>query len=333
MDFKEQYKKYLLIAIIITLGVILFFELIPFMSGILGAMTIYILLRKQMSFLTEKYKLKKGISASILLLEAILLFLVPLFIIVMILVDKVGTINLDPQKLLIPIQDLSNFIQKETGYDVLKTENLSSFFSLIPQAGQFLMNGISSFVINIFVLIIVLYFMLTSKDRLEKYIYEILPFSDNNKVEILHDINKVVTSNAIGIPLLGIIQGTIALLGYYIFQVPSPLLFGLLTCFATIIPMVGAAIIWIPLAIYLASTGNGANAIGLVCYGALVVSQIDNLIRFILQKKMANIHPLITIFGVVIGLSLFGFMGIIFGPLLLSIFILCFNILKKEYLK
>ena len=74
------------------------------------------------------------------------------------------------------------------------------------------------------------------------------------------------------------------------------------------------------------------HAIGLTAYSAIVVAQSDNLIRLFLQKKMANIHPLITIFGVVIGLSLFGFMGVIFGPLLLSIFMLCVNLFKIKYL-
>ena len=78
--------------------------------------------------------------------------------------------------------------------------------------------------------------------------------------------------------------------------------------------------------------GDWFNAIGLFGYGAIVVSQSDNLIRFILQKKMADTHPLITIFGVVIGLPIFGFMGVIFGPLLLSLFFLFVDMFKKEYL-
>ena len=85
-------------------------------------------------------------------------------------------------------------------------------------------------------------------------------------------------------------------------------------------------------AAYLAISGDWFHAIGLAAYGAIVVSQSDNLIRFILQKKMADTHPLITIFGVVIGLPLFGFMGVIFGPLLLSLFFLFVNMFKKEYL-
>ncbi|NDV81509.1 AI-2E family transporter [Bacteroides sp. 51] len=333
MNFKEQYKKYSLIAIILILGLAIFLEAIPFMSGVLGAMTIYILLRGQMKYLTEKKKMKKGLAATILLGESILVFLIPLTVVAIIIVDKFSTLNLNPQELIDPIQNISNFIQEKTGYNLLKTENLSTMLGLIPRIGQYLMNGVSSFMINIFVLIFILYFMLVGRERMETYIYDILPFSEENKKEVLHDINMIVTSNAIGIPLLGIIQGGIALVGYYIFGVPAPLIFGLLTGIATVIPVVGTGLVWLPLAVYLAIIGDWPNAIGLLCYGLLVVSQVDNLIRLILQKKMADIHPLITIFGVVIGLSLFGFMGIIFGPLLLSMFILCFNIFKKEYLK
>ena len=137
---------------------------------------------------------------------------------------------------------------------------------------------------------------------------DILPFNEANTQEVIHEINMIVRSNAIGIPLLAIIQGGVAMIGYLIFGAPNVLVLGFLTCFATIIPMVGTALIWFPVAAYLAVTGDWFNAIGLAAYGGIVISQSDNLIRFILQKKMADTHPLITIFGVVIGLPLFGFM-------------------------
>ena len=89
---------------------------------------------------------------------------------------------------------------------------------------------------------------------------------------------------------------------------------------------------WIPLALYLGTTGRWGAAIGLSLYCIIIVSNADNVIRSFLVKRMADTHPLITIFGVVIGLSLFGFMGVIFGPLLLAIFALCVQIFKEEYL-
>ena len=109
---------------------------------------------------------------------------------------------------------------------------------------------------------------------MEKYIYELLPFSDTNKKNVLKEINMIVRSNAIGIPLLAVIQGGIATLGYYLFDVPSALLFGFLTCFATVIPIVGTALVWFPLAAYLALSGDWTHAIGLLLYCGLIVTNI-----------------------------------------------------------
>lgn len=333
MSVKEQYRKYSLITIILGLGLLLFLKMTPFMGGILGACTIYIMVRDQMLYLTQKKKIRKSVTAIILLIEAILCFLVPLSLAVWLLISKLQTVNVDTATFVDTITNLADWIHRKTEYDLLSKENISSIASILPGIGQFLMGGISSFAVNLFVLVFVLYFMLIEGTKMEQYIYELLPFSDSNKKHVMNEINMIVRANAIGIPLLAIIQGAIATLGYYLFDAPSALLFGFLTCFATVIPIVGTTLVWFPLAAYMAISGDWPHAIGLLLYCGLIVTNIDNLIRFILQKKMADTHPLITIFGVVIGLSLFGFMGVIFGPLLISIFILCVNIFKEQYLK
>lgn len=333
MSVKEQYWKYSLITIILGLGLLLFLKMTPFMGGILGACTIYIMVRDQMLYLTQKKKIRKSVTAIILLIEAILCFLVPLSLAVWLLISKLQTVNVDTATFVDTITNLADWIRRKTEYDLLSKENISSIASILPGIGQFLMGGISSFAVNLFVLVFVLYFMLIGGTKMEQYIYELLPFSDSNKKHVMNEINMIVRANAIGIPLLAIIQGAIATLGYYLFDAPSALLFGFLTCFATVIPIVGTTLVWFPLAAYMAISGDWPHAIGLLLYCGLIVTNIDNLIRFILQKKMADTHPLITIFGVVIGLSLFGFMGVIFGPLLISIFILCVNIFKEQYLK
>lgn len=333
MSVKEQYRKYSLITIILGLGLLLFLKMTPFVGGILGACTIYIMVRDQMLYLTQKKKIRKSVTAIILLIEAILCFLVPLSLAVWLLISKLQTVNVDTATFVDTITNLADWIRRKTEYDLLSKENISSIASILPGIGQFLMGGISSFAVNLFVLVFVLYFMLIGGTKMEQYIYELLPFSDSNKKHVMNEINMIVRANAIGIPLLAIIQGAIATLGYYLFDAPSALLFGFLTCFATVIPIVGTTLVWFPLAAYMAISGDWPHAIGLLLYCGLIVTNIDNLIRFILQKKMADTHPLITIFGVVIGLSLFGFMGVIFGPLLISIFILCVNIFKEQYLK
>lgn len=332
MSVKEQYWRYSLIAIIIVLGIVLFQQITPFLGGLLGALTIYILVRKQMIRLTTKRKMKRSTAALLITTEAVFFFLIPISLVVWMLVDKLQNLNLDPQSIIAPIEEIAGIIKSKTGYDVLGSDTTSFIVSALPRIGQAVMGGIISFVINLFVLVFVLYFMLIGGIKMETYVNAILPFNATNTEHVIHEINMIVRSNAIGIPLLAVIQGGVAMIGYFIFGAPNALLLGFLTCFATVIPMVGTGLIWFPVAVYMALTGDWPNAIGLAAYGGIIVSQLDNLIRFILQKKMADTHPLITIFGVVIGLSLFGFMGVIFGPLLLSLFFLFVDMFKREYL-
>lgn len=332
MSTKEQYWKYSLIVIILFMGIIIFRQITPFLGGLLGALTIYILVRGQMRYLVEKRKLKRSLSALLITAETIFVFLIPLGLTVWMVVNKLQDINLDPQTYIAPIQQVAEFIKEKTGYDVLGKDTLTFIVSILPRIGQIIIESISSLAINLFVMIFVLYFMLIGGKKMEAYVNDILPFNETNTQEVIHEINMIVRSNAIGIPLLAIIQGGVAMIGYLLFGAPNILMLGFLTCFATIIPMVGTALVWFPVAAYLAISGDWFNAIGIAAYGAIVVSQSDNLIRFILQKKMADTHPLITIFGVVIGLPLFGFMGVIFGPLLLALFFLFVDMFKKEYL-
>ena len=320
-------------VIILLMGVVIFFQVTPFLGGVLGASTIYILLRGQAFYLTEQRHVKRSIMAVLMLLETILIFLIPLALLVWLIVSQLQAVNLNSHSLIAPVEQVTAFIREKTGYDVLSSGNIQSAIAILPKVGQAVMGSIGSFAVNVLVLLLVLYFMLTGGRRMEAYLGDILPFNNRNKKEVLHEFHMVVRSNAIGVPLLAILQGAVAMLGYYIFGAPGALLWGIVSCFATIIPVVGTAIIWIPLVVYLGVSGSWGYAIGLAAYCIVVVANVDNLIRSVLQKKMADTHPLITIFGVVIGLPLFGFMGVIFGPLLLAIFVLCVKIFKEEYLE
>jgi len=333
MKTKEQYCKYSLVAIVLVLGTILFIKIIPVLTGILGAAIIYILVRKQMFYLTEKRHTKTYLAATLMIIETALCFLIPISLAVWLFVSKLQNINLDPQTYITDIQNIADLIHKKINYNILNKDNISFITSLLPKIGKYVLGNISGFSINIFVMLLVLFFMLLEGQKMETFFYEMLPFTKAHKKSILAKINLIVKANALGIPLVAVIQGGVATIGFLIFKAPNPILFGFLSCIASIIPIVGTGIIWAPLVAYFALTGNWEHAIGLGAYSIIITTNIDNLLRFILQKKLANTHPLITLFGVFIGLSLFGFLGIIIGPLMLSIFLLCLNIFKIEYLE
>ena len=197
MSTKEQYWKYSLITIIIGLGIILARQITPFLGGLLGALTIYILVRRQMIYLSEKRKIKRSIAATVITAEAILCFLVPLALVVWLAVVNLQNINLDPQAVIAPFEEAASIIKARTGYNVLSGNSLSFFISSLPRIGQTLMGGISSFIVNMFVLVFVLYFMLIGGKKMEQYVNELLPFNETNTQEIVHEINMIVRSNAI----------------------------------------------------------------------------------------------------------------------------------------
>lgn len=327
---KELYWKYSLITLILFLGYILFQQAQPFMNGILGAFTLYLLLRKITFRLAEKISYNRAVWT--VTIGTLLFIVIPISLMGWLLVSEITSINIHPKELLRPAFAMIDFIKEKTGFNVLSESTLSLIAGQIPAIGQSIMGGVSDFFVNVAVAIMLLYFLLSGGRNMEHYISTLLPFKENNKQEVLQKIHVIVRSNAIGIPLLAVIQGCISLLGYWLCGVPNPLLAALFTGVASIIPLIGTAVIWVPLAAYLAIIGNWVMALVLIAYGGIVVSQSDNLIRFILQKKMANIHPLITIFGVVAGLPIFGFMGVIFGPLLVSLFLLFLEMFRKEYL-
>ena len=280
LSIREKYWHYSLFVLIVGLGVTIFVELTPFLGGLLGAVTIYVLLRRQMWFLSERRRWRRSLAASLLLGEAVLFFLIPISLIVWMVVDRIQGVTLDPDSILTPVKHVAGLIREKTGYDALQEGNVRSLMAFIPRMGQWIVGGLFDFAVNIVVLLFVLYFMLIGGLRMETYCRELLPFNRRTARSAMREIHMIVRSNAIVIPLLAVSQGVVAYVGYLVFGVSSPLFWGVLTCFST----------------------------------------------------MADTHPLVTIFGVFIGLSLFGFMGVIFGPLMLAMFIFCVNIFKRTYL-
>lgn len=316
---------------LVLLGLVIFKEARSYLSGLLGAATLYVMLSGQMTYLTEKLKLNRSLSAFILVLEALIFFLVPITGIAILVIDTVSEVTIDPEAIRANIYDFVVMLEERLGFEIFTPENLS----FIPRMGtnllQMIGGGVYSFVINIIVILFVLYYMLYNKKEFEKAIREILPFKEENKQILAEETKFIINANAIGIPLLAIIQGFFAYLGYAFFGVNNAMLYGVLTGFASIVPVLGTMIVWVPLGVGLLLAGDTVNGMALLVYGFLIIGGVDNVARFMLQKVLADIHPLITVFGVLIGIPMFGFWGVIFGPLILSLFVLFFNMYRHEY--
>lgn len=325
--------KYILIGFIILLGLLIFKYTRPYMSGFLGAATLYIIVIGQHRYLTQKLNFKKALSAILIVLEVLIFILLPLTGLTFLVLDTFSGVTINPEEIMRGVNDFIHSVEEKVGFNLFTPENLS----VLPRAGtnilQTLGASIYSFVINIVVILFVLYYMLYSNVEFEQAIREILPFKDENKLILAEETRLIIQANAVGIPLMAIIQGFFAYLGYLLFGVEGALLYAILTAFSTILPIVGTMIVWVPLSIGLLIGGDVVNGVGLLIYGLLIIGGVDNVARFLLQKKLADIHPLITVFGVLIGIPMFGFWGVIFGPLILSLFILFFNMYRHEFVE
>jgi predicted PurR-regulated permease PerM len=259
-------------------------------------------------------------------------FLIPLTGITFLAVDTLSGIKIDPEQIKTAVLGLVSQIETRFDFKIFTPENLSFIPKLGTNLVQMLASSSYSLIINIVIVLFVLYFLLYSYEEFETTIREILPFTPENKQTFVHETKSIIQANAVGIPLLAIIQGIFAYVGYMVFGVSNVLLYAVLTACATIIPVVGTAIIWLPLGVIFLFQGNYIGGIGIILFGAIIIGGVDNLARLILQKRLADIHPLITIFGVFLGIPLFGFWGVIFGPLLLSLFMLFFNMYRHDYI-
>jgi predicted PurR-regulated permease PerM len=332
LPYKNKEYKYILIGLLILLGLILFKELRLYLSGFLGAATLYVLLKGQMTYLVEKRKIKKGIAAALLTTVALLLFLVPLTGIAFLVVDTVSGISIDPKAIIDSVNNFVKMVEERLDFELFTPENLSSLPKLGGNILQSLGASIYSLMINSLFALFILFYMLYNYESFEIMVKEILPFKEENKQILGEETKMIIQANAIGIPLLAITQGVFAYIGYIFFGVENAMLYAILTGFASIIPILGTAIVWVPIALSLLLMGDVGGGVGMAAYGFVVIGGVDNIARFLLQKVLADIHPLITIFGVLIGIPMFGFWGVIFGPLLLSLFVLFFNMYRHEYI-
>jgi predicted PurR-regulated permease PerM len=181
------------------------------------------------------------------------------------------------------------------------------------------------------VMFFVLFFMFTGGRGMEETVKQFIPLHQDSVVALAQETKHMVKANAIGIPLISIIQGFAAWIGYLIFGLNDALMWGFLTGVFAFFPIVGTMMIWVPLVVFLYSQGVSGPATGLLIYSLLVTGNVDYLARVSLMKKIGNVHPLITVFGVIVGLQLFGFMGFIFGPLVFSYVIILVKIYAHEF--
>lgn len=331
--FNYKIKQVLILSLLVALVLLAIKELHIFLPGLLGALTLYILSRGSYFQLVYHRKWKGGWSAGLFLLGYSLLLSLIIYVTVVLLVPKIQRVFNDPVLMINAANEAIADVQRKAGFTVISERSLSDIMNRLAAFIPTLINSTANLLINLIIMLFMLYYMLVHAKEMEEYLSRIIPLKQTNIHVLASETKTIVKASALGIPIISIIQGLTAALGYFIFGINEFVLWGFLTGVFAFFPVVGTMIIWVPLVIYMYATGDTLNATGLFFYSLIVTGNVDYLARISLLKKLGHVHPVVTVLGVLVGLGLFGFIGLIFGPLLVNYIILLFRIYTNEFLE
>ena len=332
-DIKADIRKNFAYMAIVAFGAYLLFLLSDFIAPFLGALTFFVIFRPLIIYLTVKKKWNKNVAATIVIIISFFIVLIPVLSLSTLLYSKVIEVLQKPETIMSFVNLVDEKVMQLTGVELFNKENILSIQAKIADTIPSLLGETIYVLGNIGIMYFILYYMLINIETLHSWSQKYLPFTSENTHVLYNELNNMTLSNAVAVPLIGIIQGSAAGLGYWFFGLSEPFFWAVITAFVSLLPLIGTTLIWAPASLFLLATSSLFNGLGLMIYGVLVIINIDNISRFVIQKRFADVHPLVTVFGVILGLNLFGLPGLIFGPLMISYFILFIKIYRNIYHK
>ncbi|APQ18173.1 AI-2E family transporter [Maribacter hydrothermalis] len=323
-------RQIFVLLLIILTGGLIFKEIIPYFSGVLGAITLYVLLHKPMTKLIKKGWRPK-VASALLMLISFLVILIPVSGALFMLGSKIGNAVDNSERVTKAFKTQLQQTEKYLGYDLTSEIDVSAVSGWVSKNLQGLVGGTFTTIIAISIMYFLLFYMLTNRKSFGESLYDYIPISTKNLNLIGDETRAMVRANALGIPLVAIAQGIVALIGFLIFGIDNPFFWAVIVTIGSMVPFIGNFLGTIPVFILALSNGDTFQAWGILLYGIVVVGSTDNIIRLYVLQKLDNVHPLVTLIGVIIGIPLFGFIGLIFGPLLISLFLIIVKIYRREY--
>lgn len=331
ITFNNRLRQTILLGLIIFLTIVFVLQLNIFLTGILGAITLYILTRNWYQVVTEQKKWNKGLAALVFMLGALVIIATPVYFSIKMILPKINSLINNQHEVLLGLQALSEKIEGFIGAKLFTPENNQTIATKISSFIPIFLNSTANVLTNLVMMFFLFYYLLVNGTETEKYLNHIIPLKHENVDKLAKETILMVRANALGIPIICFVQGAFAAIGYLIFGVKDWGIWGFMTGLFAFFPLLGTLVIWVPLVIYLYSTGQSYTATGLTIYSLIVTGNVDYITRLGLLKKIGNVHPMITVLGVIVGLKLFGFIGLIFGPLLISYFIILIKIYINEF--
>lgn len=331
----KEVRRILVIALIAVLLFLAFITLKPIILPLVSGLLLAFVFLPVYKWIYRRLK-ERNTSALVVCIGLVLIIFIPLWFLVPVAIQQVFDMFNYIQTL-----DIRGFIQATfpTATPDLQEQISSIAITFVGNVTSTAISTLTNLLIDLptlllhlAVLIFVFFFTLRDHDKLRNYMEGLSPLTKDKQKVLTKQFRDITSSIIFGYIVIGIIQGIATGVGLWIAGVPRPLFFTLVAIFASIIPIFGPWLVWVPAAIYIFTQGNVAMAIGFTIYSALFVSSIDNFLRpYLVARKMKS-SSVVVLVGMVGGLLVFGLLGIILGPLILYYLLVFLNAYKTKTL-
>jgi predicted PurR-regulated permease PerM len=330
--FSYKQRNNITLISIILLGCLLFYALSDLFSSILGAIVLYTIFRPFYLYLVEGKRWNKSLVAVIIILISVIVVVIPFLTLSFMMIDKISTLNRNTFPIEQWLGKLDSFAGSNFKQPHLADSIMLKIGSLATDLFPSILSSAASIIITLLVMYFLLYFMFVQMREFEAGLLRFAPFREQHALKFAVALRNATYSNVLGQGIISIVQGILLANGFLVFGIPDPIFWGVIGAFISFLPVVGAPTLCIPAAIIIIINGHTLKGVLLMAYGLLFIGNVDNVLRMIINKRIANTHPIISIIGVFIGIPLFGILGLVFGPVLLSYFLLLVEIYETNRL-
>ena len=191
------------------------------------------------------------------------------------------------------------------------------------------LSNVFGFIGNTVIMFYTLFFLFREDQSMKQHFESVLPLSSDQVNRLFTGVDNSVIANVYGCVAVGLAQGILTGLAFWVLGIPKPILWGIVTGLFSLIPVIGSGAVWGPAVIILFVTGHWIKGLILIGWGAIVVAQVDNLVRPYIMSRYARMHPLLIFFALLGGVEVFGALGVFVGPVVVSVTIVIFEMLKE----
>ena len=330
--YSPRQRFVLLIITLVVLALLALFGLMQYLTAFLGAGILYVVLRPWFTALVHKRKWNRTFVTVLLLLFATVVLVIPFFALSSLLINRVTELAKHPDQMLLAVQSVERKLGLQVTQENQVRQLLQQGAARVSQWIPTLASSVLNVIVIVGLMLFTMYYLFTQEEAFLAGLYRYLPFREKTMEELSGSLKNNVNANVLGQGLVALVQGLLTGATLAIFGVPDSLFWTVVAFFMAFIPVLGTPLVWGPAAIYQFAQGHNGQGIGILLVGVILIINIDNALRIWLGKYMGDIHPWVTLVGLTLGVEIFGIVGLVIGPLLLSYFIVLMQVFARENL-